>query len=305
MPLLPVQPYTAQSLQNEINSQINSQGNGVSQVSSWDGSRIVPYVGSINMGVGYFLTITGTNNTSWLMTGYPLVAPVSLNLSQSQKNSIALPYMGGQIRSAAQLAEDVNRAGGAGAFVRLWRMRDTAGNWEFYDGSAVGVPSFTLSPDRGYLLEVTRSFTWTPWQGNTPTPTLTPTGTPTITPTASPTPYDTYEQNNSFDQAAPMVTEIPIISYISYPNDKDYYKFSVTAPSTVYLSLTNLPADYDLFLFNSSRSPIGYSAYGGLTAEYITSTVTTSGVYYALVQGAGPVYDTIKPYKLLLTSTPQ
>ena len=305
LPLLPVQPYTAQSLQNEINSQIYSQGNGVSQVASWDGSRIVSYVGSINMGAGYFVNITGTNSTSWLMTGYPLVSPVTLNLSANQKNSIGLPYMGGQVRSAAQLAEDVNRAGGAGAFVRLWRMRDTAGNWEYYDGSGVGVPSFQLQLDRGYLLEVTRSFSWAPWQGNTPTPTPSATGTPTITPTASPTPYDTYEPNASFAQAAPMGAEIPVISYVSYPNDKDYYKFQVTAPSTLYLSLTNLPADYDLYLFNTQFSPVGYSAYGGLTAEFITSTVTTAGEYYALVQGAGPVYDTIKPYKLLLTYTPQ
>jgi len=101
-----------------------------------------------------------------------------------------------------------------------------------------------------------------------------------------------------------MQPDTPVISYISYVNDKDYYKFAVTAPVTIYLSLTNLPADYDLYLFDSWRNPIGYSAYGGMTAEYITNTVTISGVYYALVQGAGPVYDTANPYGLAVSLEP-
>jgi hypothetical protein len=32
--------------------------------------------------------------------------------------------------------------------------------------------------------------------------------------------------------------------------------------------------------------------------------LTTPGLYYTLVQGAGPAYDAIKPYKLLFSFGP-
>jgi hypothetical protein len=43
---------------------------------------------------------------------------------------------------------------------------------------------------------------------------------------------------------------------------------------------------------------------GGQTPEYITKTIAAPGLYYALVQGAGTVYDPIKPYKLLISFGP-
>jgi hypothetical protein len=304
LPLSPVYNYSAASLQAEINSQINNQGGGVSTVGYWDGARISEYTGQIYLGVGYFLNITGTNRVYYNYTGYPMVAPAPINLSQSQKNSIGIPYMSGGFKTAAQLRDDVNKSAGDGTFVRLWRLKDTAGNWEYYDGTPTGVPSFTLAPWTGYLLEVTRSFYWEPWIPATPTATPTVTSTPTETATATATPFDTYEPNNSFSQAWQMSPDFPVISYISYSGDQDYFTFSATSGVTLYLSLTNLPEDYDLYLYKNDRTMIGYSANPGLVPEYITNTMNISGTFYVLVQGAGPVYDTVKPYKLLLTTGP-
>ena len=212
--------------------------------------------------------------------------------------------MPGGTKTAEQLRNEINAVQGAGTFIRIYRMRDTTGYWEWYDGTATGIASFPLASDRGYLVEVSNTFTWLPWQSATPTLTPTATATPTVTPTASPTPFDTFEPNNSFDQAALINTDNPVVSYISFPSDRDFYKFNVTSAGTLYLSLTNLPADYDLYLYNPARQEIEASFNGGQTPEYITKTVTASGLYFALVQGAGPVYDPIKPYKLLVSSGP-
>ena len=304
LPLSPVDQFTATSLQNEISLQLNVQGGGVAQVSAWDGSGIRSYAGNIAMGTGYFLNVTGTQRMYWEMTGYPLVAPVSLNLNQSQKTSITLPYMAGGAKNAEQLRIAVDDVAGDGTFVRLYRMRDGSGTWEWYDGTATGIASFPLSPERGYLLEVSRTFTWAPWQPASPTPTPTATYTPTATPTASPTPFDTYEPNNTFDQAGLVSPENPVVSYVSYPSDRDFFKFSVATSGTLYISLTNLPVDYDLYLYNPARQEIDASFNGGQTPEYITKTITTPGLYFTLVQGAGPVYDPIKPYKLLISIGP-
>ena len=116
----------------------------------------------------------------------------------------------------------------------------------------------------------------------------------------TPLPYDTYEPNNSFDQARLVPVSNPVVSYISYPSDQDFFKFDIPSGGILYASLTNLPDDYDLYLYNPSRQEIDASFEGGQTSEYITKTVTTSGLYYILVQGAGPAYDAIKPYKLLI-----
>lgn len=305
LPLSPVNAYTGASLQGEINAQINTQGGGVAEVAAWDGSGIRTYSGNIAMGVGYLVNITGTNRVYWQMTGYPLVAPVPLNLNQTQKTSVAFPFMAGGAKTADQVRQQLDAIYGTGTFVRMYRMRDGTGFWEYYDGTAVGIGSFQLANDRGYLLEVARTVVWAPWQAATATPTQTSTPTPTVTATASPTPFDTYEPNDTFDLATQMTMDTARVSYISHPYDRDFYQFTVTGPQTIYLSMSNLPDDYDLYLYNPSRQEIDASFNGGQTTEYITRTVTAPGVYFALVQGAGPAYDTIKPYKLLLASSPQ
>lgn len=295
LPLSPVSSLNAGALQAAINSQLNPIGGGVAQVARWDGARITPHSDSIDMGVGYFVNITGTTRMYWEMTGYPLVAPQAVSLDDSRKTSVTIPFMPGGSRTSAQVRDDINARGGAGTFVRIWRMRDTQGNWEYYDGTAGGVPNFDVFPDRGYLIEVTHDLAWLPFQGAAPTPTR------TVTPTAGPTPFDTFEPNNNFEQAYAVSPNTPIISYLTSPDDDDFYKFSVSAPATIYASLTSLPDDYDLNLYDPSRQLIGASFNGGIAPEYITASVTAPGVYYLHVYTLGNNYDTIKPYKLLLS----
>ncbi|MBM3133996.1 MAG: hypothetical protein FJZ89_01640 [Chloroflexi bacterium] len=157
----------------------------------------------------------------------------------------------------------------------------------------------------------------------TPTPTLTPTAMPGFhiylplimkgwliwvpdTPTPTPTPFDYYwEPNDTFEQAT-MITPTMNSTYIgviSTATDVDFYQFGVTAASAqVYISLNHLPLDYDLYLYDGTRTLIDYSINGGLANEYITRTLT-SGLYYIKISSASGGYD-YRPYTLQVTLVP-
>jgi len=71
---------------------------------------------------------------------------------------------------------------------------------------------------------------------------------------------------------------------ISPSADIDNYRFAITTAGTITITLTNLPADYDLRLLNSAGTQVASSANGSTTAETINYTAAT-GIYYAQVIG--------------------
>ncbi|MBM3134096.1 MAG: hypothetical protein FJZ89_02165 [Chloroflexi bacterium] len=150
----------------------------------------------------------------------------------------------------------------------------------------------------------------TPLPTNTPTVTITPTPTGTKAPTPTPTPFDYYwEPNNTFEQATSITpgsnlnNPTTFIAAISTATDVDFYRFSVaTAQVQAYIGLIRLPQDYDLYLYDNTRTLIDYSINGGLAGEYITRTLS-SGVYYIKVSSASGGYD-YRPYTLQVTLVP-
>ena len=64
--------------------------------------------------------------------------------------------------------------------------------------------------------------------------------------------------------------------------DNDYYKFIITTGGTLTMTLTTLPANYQLALLNSTGATLQSSTNSGTTNETIGATVT-AGTYYARV----------------------
>ena len=97
---------------------------------------------------------------------------------------------------------------------------------------------------------------------------------------ACPGPYDA-EPNGTTGtaQVIPMNTDIK--GTIRASNDNDYYKFTAAAGS-ITVSLTTLPANYQLALLNSSGTTLQSSTNNGTANETITRTVT-AGTYYVRV----------------------
>jgi hypothetical protein len=71
---------------------------------------------------------------------------------------------------------------------------------------------------------------------------------------------------------------------INPSGDLDYYKFTITTSGTITITLTTLPKDYDIKLFNSAGTQVAISQNGSTNSETINYTAA-AGVYYAEVYG--------------------
>jgi bacillolysin len=101
---------------------------------------------------------------------------------------------------------------------------------------------------------------------------------------------DIYEANESLTAAKVIATNTAITAKISSSTDKDYFKFTTTtAAKNIKLTLTGLPADYDLKLYNSAGTQLAVSELSGTASESVTYNNGAVGTYYAYVYGYGGV----------------
>ena len=102
-----------------------------------------------------------------------------------------------------------------------------------------------------------------------------------------PTCTDGFESNNTRATAKSLPLNVANTALISSSNDKDWFTFTTTsAAPKIKVSLTTLPADYDVKLYNSSGSTLATSQNGGTTSEtIIRNTATTGATYYVQVYG--------------------
>ena len=87
--------------------------------------------------------------------------------------------------------------------------------------------------------------------------------------------------NGTTAGAANIFANTDVFGRINVKGDNDYYRFTASGGS-ITLSLTNLPADYQLALVSSTGATLQTSANAGTSNETITRTVA-SGTYYARV----------------------
>ena len=111
-----------------------------------------------------------------------------------------------------------------------------------------------------------------------------------------PGPYD-LSTNGTISGAASIPLNTDVLGTISPRNDNDHYKFTVSAGGTITVSLTALPANYNLAVLNSSGSQIGISQNNGTQSETINLNVAP-GDYYAKVFPKGNVNNATSCYTL-------
>ncbi len=104
------------------------------------------------------------------------------------------------------------------------------------------------------------------------------------TPGPCPGPYD-ISSNGLITGAALIPLNTGVNGMINPKGDIDYYKFVITTGGTVTLSLTTLPADFNLSLHNSAGTQLLISKNTGTANETINTTLAP-GTYYAKVFGA-------------------
>nr|WP_243428169.1 M4 family metallopeptidase [Clostridium rhizosphaerae] len=112
---------------------------------------------------------------------------------------------------------------------------------------------------------------------------------------------DSYEPNNTLSQAYAITSGTTYSSYISSSSDIDYYKLSTSTGRKITISLSTLPKDYDLYLYNSSGNLLASSENGSTTSESISFIANYTGAYYILVGGYNGAYSTTTKYSLKAT----
>ena len=113
---------------------------------------------------------------------------------------------------------------------------------------------------------------------------------------------ESLELNNSFSSATVMPANTAVNALIQVNGDNDYYKFTTTAVGTLTITLTSIPFDYDLKLYNSSGTQLGVSENGNTTNESITYTNAAVGTYYVYVYGWNGANDRNDCYILTATA---
>jgi hypothetical protein len=88
-----------------------------------------------------------------------------------------------------------------------------------------------------------------------------------------------------------------IIAKISTSTDKDWFKFTTTsANKNIRIDLTNLPADYDVKLYNPSGTQIAVSQNTGTTSEFIVYNNGAVGTYKIQVYGYAGAFSNTACY---------
>ncbi|MFN8277349.1 MAG: M43 family zinc metalloprotease [Chitinophagales bacterium] len=110
---------------------------------------------------------------------------------------------------------------------------------------------------------------------------------------------DAYESNNTLSAAKTIATNTNITALIGTSTDVDYFKFTTTTTAkNIQVTLTNLPADYDLYLYNASGTLLAKSINGSTTSETLKYNTSSTGTFYVRVVGYGGVYSTTSCYTL-------
>ena len=110
---------------------------------------------------------------------------------------------------------------------------------------------------------------------------------------------DTYETNNTLSTAKLIPVNTNISALIGTSTDIDWFKFSNTSTAkNIRITLSNLPLDYDLRMYNSAGTLLYSSENGSTTAETITYNNAPVATYYIRVVGYNSVFSASSCYTL-------
>lgn len=111
---------------------------------------------------------------------------------------------------------------------------------------------------------------------------------------------DNYEPNESMATAASIPVNTDIEALIDITTDTDWFKFNnIKKKRNIQITLTNLPTNYDVALYDASGTLLATSQNSGTTDEIITYNTSTIGTYYVKVFGYDGANDPSSCYTLV------
>ncbi|MGG9970230.1 reprolysin-like metallopeptidase [Ferruginibacter sp. SUN002] len=112
-----------------------------------------------------------------------------------------------------------------------------------------------------------------------------------------------YEANETLATAATIATGTAISAAIGSSTDIDYYKIVTTAAGNITVALSNLPGDYDLYVYNAAGTQLGASENASTNNESVALTSQAAGTYYIKVIGYSGAFSTTVCYALNATTS--
>lgn len=272
-------------------------------------STVAPYGftwSSVSAGT-YALTAKATDNSGNITTSTAvnvtvsvqndagitaIVAPVGSVASASANPSVTLKNFGSNTLTSVQI---LYRVDGNTNATYSW-LGTLASN------TSVNVP---LPAVTGYAVGA-HTFTATVGTVNSVTDANAANNTATSSFTYSNCSNDNETANNSASTAPVLALNTTKSSQIGSSTDNDYYKITTTTASPkLKITLTNLPKDYDLYLYKAKTATslgtlISSSRQTGVTAETIVYNTPTAGAtYFIRVVGYNKAFSTTACYNLL------
>ncbi len=179
---------------------------------------------------------------------------------------------------------------GAVSYNLRWKEQ-SASTWNAVNGIALTVQVLTgLTPGTAYEFQVMAICAngQSAWS------------TSTFFTTPAPCP-DALEPNDTWQTAAAITLPATINALIATAQDQDHYSFTFAGFSNINLSLSNLAANYDLYLLNSSGSVVASSTNTGTASEYI-GYPAAPGTYTVRVVGQGGAFNGLQCYYLYVNA---
>ena len=115
---------------------------------------------------------------------------------------------------------------------------------------------------------------------------------------------DNYEPNNSLSTAKPIDTHLKTTGLISDVRDRDWFSIKASAGTTLKITLSGLPNDYDMRLFDSRLRLAQSSENQGTADENITYKVVSGQENLLLyIYGYNGAFNADKCYTLQISTT--
>ncbi|HVO31725.1 MAG TPA: PKD domain-containing protein [bacterium] len=124
---------------------------------------------------------------------------------------------------------------------------------------------------------------------------------PNVDPTVATTSWIKADSLSEIDEADETDNDSYGLNVTVTP-DEDWFSVYEDSGFTLSISLTNLPADYDLELYDSNGTKVASSANAGTTAESISYTATATDYYYVRVVGYQGARSSSAPYNLKIVA---
>lgn len=108
-----------------------------------------------------------------------------------------------------------------------------------------------------------------------------------------------YESNNTIQTATIAAINTNILSMIGTNTDKDWYRITTTnAAPKLKVTLSTLPFDYDVRLYNANGTQLAISQLGGTSTETIKYNAAAGATYYIQVYGYNGAFSATNCYTL-------